>query len=350
MNYRLLRDNALVQPLRVAYLMEDTDLSGGVRVQLAQADALVDRGHQVVLYTKGPPLWWRSTQGEWRHIDDFAQVRGAEFDFVIGTFWTTVRAAWDLAGDRALHLCQGYEGSFSFYQDRRAEIDAVYRLPVPKLVVSPHLLDICRRFTEDVQWIGQLVDESFFRPGVAPARSPLRLLMSGAYQVDVKGIDVGYAAVDLARKQGARFSLVRVSPWDPDAAEPLRHVEEFHVALSSDEMTRLMHSCDVVVGPSRKEEGFGLPVAEALASAIPAVITRIPSFEAFEPAGGFALFASEGDAYGLADGILRLCDDPPLRTELGKRGRVVAEQFRSSVAGERLERALLSRREALAAQ
>ena len=43
------------ESLRIAYLVEDTALSGGVRVQLAQADALVARGHRVRLVTKGLP-------------------------------------------------------------------------------------------------------------------------------------------------------------------------------------------------------------------------------------------------------------------------------------------------------
>ena len=31
--------------LRIAYLLEDTHLAGGIRVAVAHADALTDRGH-----------------------------------------------------------------------------------------------------------------------------------------------------------------------------------------------------------------------------------------------------------------------------------------------------------------
>ena len=75
-------------PLHVAYFLEDTDLSGGVRVQLAQADGLIRRGHRVTIFTKGPPLRWRASAAEWQHIDDFEAVDASDFDFVIAGFWT----------------------------------------------------------------------------------------------------------------------------------------------------------------------------------------------------------------------------------------------------------------------
>lgn len=34
-----------MNPLRIAYLLEDTGLAGGIRVAVAQADALTAHGH-----------------------------------------------------------------------------------------------------------------------------------------------------------------------------------------------------------------------------------------------------------------------------------------------------------------
>src|SRR3989442_1724905 len=115
--------------MNITYLMEDTELSGGIRVQLAHADALIARGHRVRIVTKGLPLTWRATQAEWVYVDNFLDYNARGDDFVIGTFWTTVPAAYEIAGKRAVHLCQGYEGSFSAYEEIRDQIDAAYRLP-----------------------------------------------------------------------------------------------------------------------------------------------------------------------------------------------------------------------------
>lgn len=334
-------------PLRIAYLLEDTDLSGGVRVQLAQADALIARGHSVTLCTKGPPLTWRASNAEWAYVTSFYEFDLSEFDFVIGTFWTTVPAAWELAGDRAVHLCQGYEGSFTAYESQREEIEKVYRLPIPKIVVAPHLVEVCRTFHPDATYIGQIVDDSFFRrKSQAPGHRP-RVLLAGASQVDFKGIDIGYGAATHCRWFGGEFSLIRVSPWAPSKQEPVKElVDEFHVAVTSSEMTALVHSCDIFLGPSRRQEGFGLPAAEAMASSLPAALTRIPSFLSFAPSHDYALFAEEDDAEGLGEHLRSLLADPELGQRLGARGYEVAQQFRSTETASRLERFFLERRRA----
>lgn len=333
----------MTQTLRIAYLVEDTDLSGGVRVQMAQADALIARGHDVRLVTKGLPLRWRATRAEWVYVEDFLQYRPREGEFVVGTFWPTVPKAYQIARERAVHLSQGYEGSFSAYQAIRADIDAAYALPVPKLVVARPLVEVCRRFTEDVTFVGQIVDDEFYRAQTPREHDPLRVLICGQSQADLKGIEEGYGAVAHARWFHQRLHLVRVSPWAPSREEPLDAVQEFHVALTTSEMTRLMHSCDVLVAPNHKEEGFGLPAAEAMASGIPTLLTSIPSYRAFDETHDYALFAPERNAVELGERLIELLEDSEQRERLRQRGREVAEQWRSERVGERLERFFLAR-------
>ena len=333
----------MADALRITYLLEDTDLSGGVRVQLAQADALITRGHHVRLVTKGLPLTWRNSRAEWVYVDNFQQYDAREDDFVIGTFWTTVEPAWNLVRERAVHLSQGYEGAFTAYQATKPQIDAAYRLPIPKLVVTPSLIPVLQQFTNDITYIGQIVDDEFYRTRIPPENEPMRVLLSGQSQADMKGIHEGYGAVAHARWFHQRLDLIRVSPWAPSRDEPLDSVQEFHVALSTSEMTRLMHSCDALIAPNHREEGFGLPAAEALASGIPTVMTSIPSYLAFDEAHDYALFAPEDNAVELGEKLIELLSDPALRQRLRKRGREVAEQWRAPLVAERLEKFFLER-------
>ncbi|MEK6373656.1 MAG: glycosyltransferase family 4 protein [Acidobacteriota bacterium] len=322
--------------MKIAYLLEDTELAGGIRVAVAHADALTGRGHDVTLVTKGGPLTWRRSRAPWRHVESFDDIDAAAFDFVVGTFWKTLPATYALAGKRAVHLCQGYEGSFTAYQPFKEAIDAVYRLPIPKITVSPHLVAICRTFYDDATYVGQIVDEEFFQDHrLKPAAT--RVLLVGPAQADFKGIDIGYAAVRRARGLGAAFDLIRVSQWAAAEGEPSDLASEFHVALSTTEMARLIASCDVFLGPSRHQEGFGLPAAEALASGVPAVLSEIPSFLSWDAAHDYALFTPEGDGDAMGDALVRPLGDAALRERLTMRGRDVVEQFRAERTSARLE-------------
>lgn len=311
---------------------------------VAQADALVARGHDVTLITKGGPLTWRHSNARWQFVSSFEEIDPAPFEFVIGTFWKTLPFVYELAGHRAIHLCQGYEGSFTAYRDLKPQIDAAYRLPLPKITYSPHLVEICREFTDDATAIGQIVDDVFFRQPEFHDRKRKRVLLAGPMQADFKGLDIGYDAVRHARSRGAEFDLVRVSQWPAADGEPADLAAEFHVGLNSADMARLLATGDIFLGPSRKEEGFGLPAAESMASGVAAVLSAIPSFLEFDGAHDYALFAPENDAAAMGDGLLRLLGDDPLRRRIALRGREVVEQFRAHHTGLRLERYFLDRR------
>jgi len=328
----------MTERLKIAYLMEDTELAGGIRVQLSHADALIARGHRVRLVTKGEPLTWRSSNADFVYVNDFHEYDASDDDFVVGTFWLTLGPAHDIAGARAVHLCQGYEGFTSAYADIRPQIEAAYRLPLPKLVVSTSLIAVCREFTDDVTYIGQIVDDEFFRARTPPENHSMRVLLPGPSQADMKGIPEGYGAAAHARWFHQKFDLIRVSPWAPGKDEPLDSVQEFHVGLTTAEMTRLMHSCDVLIAPNHREEGFGLPAAEAMASGVPTVMTSIPSYLAFDDTHDYALFAPEENAIELGEKLIELLSDAELRQRLRKRGREVAEQWRAEKVAARLEK------------
>ncbi len=320
--------------MRIAYLLEDTEMAGGIRVAVAHADELTARGHDAVLVTKGGPLTWRRSRARWQHVESFERFDPAAFDFVIATFWKTIEPAFHIAGAKTIHFCQGYEGSFTAYAHLKPQIDAVYRIPIPKITVSPHLVDICRRFHDDATYVGQIVDEEFYQSHEERDGTP-RVLLVGPMQADFKGIEIGYAAAQHARDRGAKFDLIRASQWVPADLEPQELIEEYHTALPTDAMVKLVASCDIFLGPSLHQEGFGLPAAEAMASGLPAILSSIPSFRSWGE--NFAMFADEGDGIAMGNALVKLLGDAELRSAFAERGRAVAEQFRAEKTGARLE-------------
>src|SRR6185436_4392820 len=135
-------------------------------------------------------------------------------------------------------------------------------------------------FTSDVHYIGQVVEDEFYRAVTPREHRPPRVLLTGQAQADLRGIAEGYGAVAHARWVHQKLDLVRVSPWAPSREEPLDDVQEFHVALDGREMTRLMHSCDVLIAPNRREDPISLTTLEALASGLVCVVTSTPAHQA----------------------------------------------------------------------
>src|SRR4029077_14180297 len=85
-----------------------------------------------------------------------------------------------------------------------------------------------------------------------------------------------------------------------------------------------------LVYPSRYE-GFGMPVAEALACGCPVITCRNSSL--FEVAGEAALYVDENDVAGLRR-ALRQVQEPTMRADLSAPGRAQAVQFNWSAMAE----------------
>ena len=226
--------------MRIAYLLESTDLCGGVQVALLQAEGLARRGHHVTVVSPGPaPDWFPLARARFER-SAFADARElAAADVRVATFWRTAAAA--LAGARGpvFHLCQGYEGEFAFYRELWPEIEAAYRLPTRKLAISSPLAALlaARGFGAAVD-VGQAFDGAPFFPGpVRPVSDPPVVLVVGPLEVDVKGVDVALDGLGAWRARGGRFLLRRVATTPPLDAERRRGLtDEYHHGLAPDRM------------------------------------------------------------------------------------------------------------------
>ncbi|HSP34442.1 MAG TPA: glycosyltransferase [Thermoanaerobaculia bacterium] len=263
--------------MRVAYLLPETGISATARIAAAQADALIAAGHQVRIVTTALPMTWRSSRAEWVYVDQFRQFVADD-------------------GERVINA-----GS-----------------------------DIVRH--------NAIVDDEFFRERIAREHEPLRVLLCGGSHVQNKGLSEGYGAAAHARWFHQTFDLVRVSPWAPSREEPLDSVQEFHIALTASEMTRLMHSCDVLIAPNRREDPLSLTTLEALASGLACVATATPAHLA--AAADAALFAPPDNAVELGEKLIEIVEDGALRERLRARGREVVAKFRAASVVKRLEQTL----------
>ena len=264
--------------MKITYLLPDMSISGTSRVALAQADALIARGHAVRIATTAESIPWRSSRAEWVSVPDLKQYAPAPDEVI-----------------------------------------------VPKSVIQGF----------------PIVDEELYRARLPRENAPLRVLLCGESQSDEKGVGDGYGAVAHARWFHHTVDLVRVARWAPSREEPLDSVQTFHVGLTASEMTRLMHACDLFLAASRREETFALLPAEALAAGLACVMTEVEA-HFYDATRDYALFAPEANGVELGEALVELLDDSELRARLRARGREIAEQWRAERVSARLEKALTS--------
>jgi glycosyltransferase involved in cell wall biosynthesis len=328
--------------MRIAYLLESTELCGGVKVVAQQAEALARRGHRVAVVSPRPAQEWfalRRAHLELSSFRDSQELEAAEVR--VATFWTTVAPAVEGARGPVFHLCQGYEGDLDFYAGVRREIKDAYARPTRKLAITATLASkLAAKGFGPAANVGQAFDAQPFSPGPPRERSRPTVLLVGQYEGIVKGIDVALEGLAIWRARGGRFRVRRVSTQPPAAAETVSDlVDEYHHSLDPSRMPFAYRESDLFIGPSRPEEGFGLPVLEALASGLPCLLSDTPTHR--EVAGEAAWYFPDGDPEGLAAALPRL-----LTAEARARARVegprAAARFDTAEVAERLERAFVA--------
>lgn len=338
--------------MKICYLLEDTNLSGGVRVVFDQARALSHRGHKVNVRARNGSHHWYPYPIKVDYVSGLDQsfASAAKPDVVVGTFWTTVHPALKLQAPVTVHLCQGYEGALPEYGHFRSAIEDVYQIAIPKITVGEWLSEkLIARFGPErfpAFCVGQIVDTDLYRPGAYWAHwlrhlrgLPHQVLVPGLYESFCKGVSDALEAVSIMRREGNTIHLIRVSSGQPSPQEmATTQIDEYYSVISPLEVAQLYQRADLLLAPSLSEEGFGLPFAEALASGLPAVATAIPSHLSFAVEHDYAYFVSEHDPEAMATAAMSVLTDPLTRFKFRRRGpSIVRRRFRAESVAERLE-------------
>jgi glycosyltransferase involved in cell wall biosynthesis len=151
------------------------------------------------------------------------------------------------------------------------------------------------------------------------------LLYVGSEEKRKNLVNLAMAYMGLSRR-GHVPPLVLVGPgshWASGGAiaSPRIHATGY---LETREIRALMAASAALVLPSL-EEGFGLPVAEAMAAGLPVVCSRGSALE--EVAGGAATLVDPLNTRSIADGIETVLRDSAAVSELRQRGLERSRQF-----------------------
>jgi glycosyltransferase involved in cell wall biosynthesis len=325
--------------MRIAYVLARPELGGGPKVVFQHAGLLRQRGDEVTVLGEGPRPGWIRVEARYLDLTASPPALPAQ-DLVIATYWTTLPVARGLALGPLAHFCQGYEGGLAHLRPELARIEEVYSWRIPALAVSPHLARfLFERFGREGRVAPPPLDP-LFRPAwrLRPRRRPW-IAIPGIFEAEVKDVPTALRAVRRLREMGVACRVLRYSILPLSAAErELLAPDRYLHAVPPREIARALRRCDLLLFPSRAEEGFGLPLLEALAARVPAVASRIPS--TIEMAEGAAALAPPGDDAAFAARALDLLAEPRVWRRARELGFQASREFLPEAVAPRLYKAI----------
>ena len=319
-----------------------------MRAILTYADRLTARGHdvEVVVPAHGAAkaVWrrWRGAGAPWMptmraRVRWVAAWRGDDLrdgDVVVATAWQSAPAVAEAPARCGVkgYLVQHYE---SLYHGDAPTVDATYRLPLHKMVISTWLSDIMReRFASGAEVLVTPVDPELFHRVPADVPTPRPRVLMLQHDSAWKGVTEGLAAVRRARERGASMVLVGFGVRPPRGGETY---DEFHANPPQSALAALYSGCDIYLCPSW-DEGLGMPSMEAMACGAALVTFDNGGSRDYARDGETALVARRRDMDGLADKLALAAGDSALRARIAAAGSAfVTTAFTWETAVSRME-------------
>jgi len=156
------------------------------------------------------------------------------------------------------------------------------------------------------------------------------LYVGGLYKR--KGLRYLVEAIGIARRKGSKVKLVIVGEGE-EKKKLTKHIRRMRLEknvelkgyLTDEQVSEEYKNSDVFVFPSL-QEGFGIPLVEAMAAGLPIISTNTSSIP--EVVGDAGILVEAGNANELANAIVTVSENEELRRELiGKGNKRVRECF-----------------------
>jgi glycosyltransferase involved in cell wall biosynthesis len=187
------------------------------------------------------------------------------------------------------------------------------------------LIDDFRLQSEKIDVVLNGVDTQTFAPRPDIRRTPHRIMATASADVPLKGLIYLLQAVDQLRHEIPDLELVVLGrPKDNGPTARLLHQSGLHShvrfvhGLSTEELVEKYAGSSLAVVPSLYE-GFGLPVAEAMACAVPVLATSAGGLP--EVVGNAGCIVPPADSSAMAAVIRSLFNNPESLESLGRAGR-----------------------------
>jgi GT2 family glycosyltransferase len=311
--------------LRVAYVTEGTGIGGGHRDVFEHLNRLLDRGHEVALYTLGDaPDWFglRAPVHSFELYDELVEEL-SELDAIkVATWWNTAAPVWRSSVLRGIPVYFVQDIETSYYPDdeyaRHAVLDS-YRPEFRYMTISSWNRERLRELGMDAELIPPGIDLETFGPRAGLERGTGMVLALGRSN-PLKNLPLtldAWRALEDPRPELCLFGIEPELATDPG----MRYVE----APTDEEVNDLFNEATVFIQTS-SHEGFALPPLEAMATGCAVVCADAHGNRDFCVDGENCLMP-ESDRDSVSAALARVLGDPDLRGRLGRAGEETAKGY-----------------------
>lgn len=329
--------------MRVVIPVLSLHMGGGCRVIAEAANALVDRGHEVCLVLpEKKPLDYIVRCAIVR-VPEIAKQYIPAGDVILTNFYPTVMPAVESRRGRVVRLSNGFE---PLWVPNQNEALKTYKLRIPVVTLGQHLRGIIKNATgQDCFMAHPGVDPEVFRPSTAPpttARWIFYIYRMESHGYHYKGNKEFLDAMVQVRRAEPDVEAVVVAPEAHILGTPPLVLPSFCrivTAVSDSDMAHLYNLASAYVLAS-EFEALSLPPLEAMACGTPAVVTDCGGVRDYAVPGDNCLMGLPKRSDMLADLILSVLRNQPLRERLIASGLQTAARRTWKRFGDELESAL----------
>jgi glycosyltransferase involved in cell wall biosynthesis len=333
--------------VRVTFLCPHLRIAGGVRAILTHADRLARRGHEVRVVVPArrrrlferrepslaAPEWMPGLRASIEQVSRWTAEDLPDGDAVVATSWESaepVASAPARCGAK-FYLIQHYE---SLYHGSATRVDATYRLPLRKIVISTWLSQIMAdRFASRSDVVVTPVDPCLFhRVSVDDDDGRVRVLMLH-HEYPWKGVADGVEAMASLKQSHPAVRLVGFGVKPP----PRPLYDEFFENVPQERLSWLYSRSAIYCCPSW-DEGLGMPPMEAMACGAALCTYDNGGCRDYAFDEQTALVVPRRDVPALTRALVRLIEDRELRERIARQGReCIATRFDWDRASQQLE-------------
>ena len=329
--------------MRIAFVLNDLRLSGGVNVVLQYASRIAEgNSHEVALVVRDDARYgWAERFLSHVEVIPLEESKSHTFDIAVATYWETVLLLGHVHSQSFVWFCQLYEDRF--FPDRNpniATMQIVGSLPIPAITEATWIKNLLMSENPDrsVELVLNGIDKAVFFPADTDDRpsDSFRVLIEGPLEPESKG-----TALALSGALGAQLAtdITHVG------SEPLTTSDDRYrfipSSLSFQEMGQLYREHHVLVKTPVAEGMFGPPL-EAFHCGTPAIVTPVSGSEEYIVHDYNAWVVGWSNPDQLSAAIDALAEDPEHWQKLSSGALATAAQWPTwEDQAQSFERALL---------